>query len=75
MKKLIIIALAASLGGCATQFGTRVAAAVHPHHHRIVAKAPAPVVAAHVVAPAPGPPAPEKPKSFFQRHAIKWLHD
>jgi len=83
MKKLVVIAaLAASLGGCATQFGTRIAPsapAPAPNHHRIITKAPqpapAPVVVQAPVAPAPVPtPAPEAPKTFWERHPIQWLH-
>lgn len=80
MKKLVIIAiLGASLGGCATQFGQRLDPAIHPHRYHIVKKAPeapaalpAPVI---VQAPAPIVPAPDAPKSFWERHPLKWLHD
>jgi hypothetical protein len=78
MKKLLFVFVAASLGGCATQFGTRIEQpapsvhVVHHHKHRVVAKLhePSPI-AQPPVAPAQEPPS---PKSFWERHPLKWLH-
>lgn len=72
MRKFAIALLALSLGGCATQFGTRIAPPMHRH---TVQKSQVPII---VPAPAPSPepaPAPtfkQRFRSTFGR--IKWVH-
>lgn len=62
-KISIMVLLVFSLGGCATQFGTRTIPAVH---HSV-----APPVVRHPIAVIPAPaPAPAAPETFRKR----WLH-